>query len=208
MKLTNVLHVFLGVFLLCGITASAEVLTFDDLSDSGSGTPIASPYHGLNWTNFYVLNTPDFTTNFGPSGYANGTVSGPNVAFNGGGLSAMTMDPFNFNSAYFTGAWNDGLDITIVGKLGGVTEDITSFTVNTSGPTLETFNWTNIDELDFSSAGGTPHAGYNGAGTQFAMDNMTINENVATPEPRLLLFLIVGLACMVGVQRLRMAKNV
>lgn len=120
----------------------------------------------------------------------------------------MTMgSPFTFNSAYFTAAWNDGLTIDVTGKLGGVTEDATSFVVNTSGPTLETFNWTDIDELDFSSFGGVNH-GYTGNGTQFAMDNMTINGPVtATPEPRLLLFLIVGLACIVGVQRLNTAKN-
>jgi hypothetical protein len=205
MKLTNLLNVFLCVFLLCGITASAEVINFDDLTDNGSGTPITGVYHGLTWSNFYVLNTTLYPIN--PSGYQNGTVSAPNVAYNGFGDAAMTMGSvFDFNSAYFTAAWNDGLDITIVGKLGGVTEDTTTFTVDTSGPTLETFNWTNIDELDFSSAGGVNH-GYSGAGTQFALDDMTIN-GTTVPEPHLLLFLIVGLACMVGVQRWRLAKNV
>lgn len=205
MKLTNVLNVFLGAFLLCGITASAEVLTFDDLP--GTQGVIPNGYGGLNWSNFGYVDGPVVAPN---SGYNNAWVSCCNTAYNEFGTAAMTMDPFTFNSAYFTGAWNDGLNITIVGKLGGVTEDTTSFTVNTSGPTLETFNWSNIDELDFSSSGGTPNPSYApyGVGTQFAMDNMTINETTATPEPRLLLFLIVGLACMVGVHRFRLAKNV
>jgi hypothetical protein len=209
MKRTISLSAVLAVLMLGGRPAWATtVITFDDLSDGGGGTPISSPYQGLDWTNFGVLNTPDFTVNDGPNGYANGTVSGPNVAYNESGTAAMTTGtPFTFNSAYFTAAWNDGLTIDITGKLGGVTEDTTSFVVNTSGPTLETFNWTDIDELDFSSFGGVNH-GYNGLGTQFAMDNMTINgPTTATPEPHLLLFLIAGLSGIVAVQRWKTAKN-
>ena len=105
MKLTIVLSTVLTGMLLCAGRARAEVVTFDDLSDNGLGTPITGTYPGLTWTNFGVLNTTLFFLN--PSGYQNGTVSAPNVAFNEGGLSAMTMgSAFTFNSAYFTGAWN------------------------------------------------------------------------------------------------------
>ena len=78
----------------------AGVITFDDLSDNGFGTPIANGYQGLNWINFQVLNTPLFTLFFGPNGAANGTVSPNNIAFNGFGDLAelgvlVTLDLYN-----------------------------------------------------------------------------------------------------------------
>jgi hypothetical protein len=181
--------------------ARADVITFDDLS--ASEAPITGVYHGLTWTNFWVLNT----TSLGPSGYVNGTVSKPNVAFNAAGAPALTAgSAFTFNSAYFTGAWNDGLSITVVGKALGVTLDSITFVVGTSSPTLETFGWSGIDELDFSSGGGTPH-GYAGSGTQFAMDNMTINGSSAVPEPRLLLPLIAGFFGLISFHRFRLKRR-
>jgi len=59
---------------------AAMTIGFDDLTDASGGfggTPIASGYNGLTWTNWNVLNTADFTTNFGPSGATPGTVSAP-----------------------------------------------------------------------------------------------------------------------------------
>ena len=40
---------------------AATTITFDDLSDNGLGTAIADGYQGLNWANWFVLNTPLFT---------------------------------------------------------------------------------------------------------------------------------------------------
>src|SRR5277367_973405 len=63
--------------------AKAQVITFDDLTDSQHGTAITDGYNGFTWNNFYINNTtlrPDVE-----SGYKAGTVSSPNVAFNGSG---------------------------------------------------------------------------------------------------------------------------
>jgi hypothetical protein len=204
MKLSVLLSAVLAAIILCNGPARADVVTFDDLSDGGGGTPISSPYHGLNWTNFGVLNTVLYPN---PSGYKNGTVSAPNVAYNENGLPASISgtSPFTFNSAYFTAAWNDGLNVTVVGKLGGVAVlgDSTIFTVDTSGPTLETFDWTNVDEVDFSSIGGSQHPGFITPGFQFVMDNMTINEPVASaPEPS-----SVGMALLLGLGVLGAARR-
>ncbi len=48
-----------GVFALSAVGARATVITFDDLTDNGSGTPIADGYSGLDWSGIYVLNTVD-----------------------------------------------------------------------------------------------------------------------------------------------------
>ena len=117
--------------------AQAITLTFDDLS---SGTAVSNGYGGLStWYNFYALNTPTYQA----SGYVNGTVSSPNVLYDGGGGGAYVYNstPFTFNSAYFTAAWNNGLNVAVYGYDNGTLVDSMNFTVNTYGPTRETFNW-------------------------------------------------------------------
>ncbi len=59
-------------------TASAQLITFDDLTDNGVGTAINNGYAGLDWDNFKVIDTN--TKDFPPSGFVNGIVSGHNIA--------------------------------------------------------------------------------------------------------------------------------
>jgi hypothetical protein len=165
-----------------GGLAHADILTFDDISAPTHGAAIPNGYGGFNWDNFSVLDT----TSHEPSGYNNGVVSNPNVAFNSfGGGASLSGPSFAFDSAYFTAAWNDGLKVSITGYLSGVQVDQASFIINTSGPTLETFNWGNVDTLQFVSSGGTPHGYTSGVGEQFAMDNFTFDQasQAAAPLP-------------------------
>ena len=174
----------------CPRSAAATTITFDDLSDNGSGTRIANGYQGFSWTNWFVLNTPAFTLGSGPNGFAAGTVSPPNVAFNGFGDDAIFSDNvFTFNSVYLTAAWRDGLQVTMTGKLFGVTIDMVTLSLSATIPTLEIFNWAGIDEVDLSATGGTQDPAYSSDGTQVAMDNLTITTSVPTPEPSALAIL-------------------
>ena len=164
--------------------AAQTTITFDDLSDNGSGTPIANGYQGLNWSNFYVLNTNQFPV---PSGYQPGTVSGTNVAYNGGVPEAINSvtpgSTFTLNSGYFTAAWHDNLNLTVTALHNGLTVFSKSVTLSATAPTLVNFDFTGVDQVNFDSSGGTHHAGYGGDGTQFALDNLTINGPASTPEP-------------------------
>jgi hypothetical protein len=179
--------------------ATATTITFDDLTDTSGGfggTPIPNGYQGLNWTNWSVLNTGLFTTNFlggNPSGALPGTVSPPNVAYNltGGEAIFSSSTPFTFNSADLTALWNDNLQVTVTGLLDGVTKDTITLSPSATAAALETFNWANINEVDLLAVGGTPHAGYSGAGTQVLIDNLTVTP---TPEPSTLAILGAGLA--------------
>ncbi len=152
--------------------APATTLTFDDLAlSSTTGTVVPNGYGGLDWTNFFYLSELP-----SPSGYLNGMVSPPSVAVNGYGQQAsLSGFPFTFNSVYFTAAWNNGLDIQVLGYLDGVQVDSANFIVNTAGPTLENFNWQNVDTVTFTSSGGTQAPGFAGGGTQFVVDDFTFN---------------------------------
>ncbi len=175
--------------------ASATTITFDDLA---SASTIANGYNGLNWSNFGAYNGSDYAT----SGYVNGRVSGVNTAYNmyGSPASFSSATAFTLNSGYFTGAWNNGLVISVVGLVAGLQVYSDTFTVNANGPTLHTFDWTNLSGVTFSSAGGV-NAGLSSTGTQFALDNLTIN--AAVPEPATWAMMLVGFGMMGATMRYR-----
>ena len=196
--------VALGVSLcLMGLISdagAATLITFDDLSASG-GTPISNGYMGLDWDNFGALNTQTMVISGYPNGYANGVVSLNNVAFNYNSNPANFSDsstPFALNSLYLTAAWNDGLSVEIDGYHDGILLDTTTLTLDTSGPTLFTLDWSGLDEVLFTASGGTPNANFPGTGfggTWFALDNLqvTFDAPVATPLPPTLPLFASGL---------------
>jgi hypothetical protein len=188
--------------------ASAVVLTFDDLPDPGAGlSSVPNGYGGLNWSNMgYMDPAARIAGGTNVPGYLNGTVSQPDVAFNGGGTLAVVSDgTFTFNGAYLTGAWNDNLNVTVIGKLGAAQLYSQTVVVNTQTPTFFNFNYVGIDTLNFSSSGGTPHGFTGGSGTQFAMDNFTINN---VPEPSSVALLSVGAIGLAITARRRTRKRV
>jgi hypothetical protein len=189
-----------GLALACLLTLGgptrADLITFDDISTPGLNAPIPNGYHGLDWINFHVRNT----TLFLPSGFVNGTVSAPNVAYSGGGLPAIihSSTRFDLDSGYFTAAWNNGLHILATGWRHGHLLDFTTFTVNTSGPKFEDLDFHNVDTVVFFSWGGT-HGPFDGRGTEFVLDNLTVDGRLGTqnlPEPTSLALLGIGVAAM------------
>ncbi len=172
--------------------ASATTINFDDIATGN----IANGYAGMDWSNFSVHNALPQA-----SGYHNAPVSGSQTAFNpfGTPASMSSSTAFTLNDAYFTAAWRDGMNIHAVasGAGGSYTMD---FLVNTSAPNRIVFNWSNINSVTFSASGGIQHGGYSGAGTHFAVDNITIN---AVPEPETYAMMLAGLAGLAAVARRR-----
>lgn len=197
MKTKAVLGASLVAACVCAAAdrSSATTLTFDQpgLTVNGDPTPVAQGYGGLDWNRFYVV----AAANEG-GGFANGMESSPNVVYDGyNGIntaaSITSTQPFTLDSAYFTAAYDAGLSVTVTGmtETGQYSK---TFTVQESGntvPTLETFDWSGLLSVDFSSSFG----GKSGQFTQFVMDNMTITP---TPLPRAAWAGVVLLVCVGG----------
>lgn len=186
------MHILTAILLLCtAVTGNATVLDFEGFSNASR----LNVYGGLRWDNVYVLDT---TSNNLINGYRNGLVSGSNVAFNGFGMSASVSNGiFDFNGAYFTGVFNNGLTIDVQGWNNNQLLYDTSVVVDTIQPTYFNFDFQGINTIFFTSHGGTS-AGYPGSGTQFAMDNFTFNEPIPAPapvpEPCTMMLLGIGMA--------------
>jgi hypothetical protein len=165
------------------VIAQTEVIGFDDLPFKATGGyPIPNSYGGFQWQNFDYLNAVFSIVN--PSGYLNGMVSQDYVIYNVGGQPAQIIGgTFNLNSAYLTGAWNDGLQVEVQGFIGVTLVYDNTYTVNATGPTLINFNYLGVDEVNFISSGGSPHPGFTHNGTMVVLDNLNIT--MLSPLPTL-----------------------
>jgi hypothetical protein len=186
---------------------SQTVITFDDLSETASGSFIPDGYYGLNWSNLVGMNAFLYAGQFPfyTNGYYYGIVSPSNVAFNANGGIGEIDSPTNFNflSAYLTGAWNSNLNIEVQGFSGtNLVYDETKV-VGATSPTLCTFNYTGIDRLDFISSGGES-AFFPFSGNEFAMDNLTIE---FIPEPSSLMLTALGAVMLYAVVRRRRGRH-
>jgi PEP-CTERM motif len=208
-------------FVLCGLLsvalapvsplkASAETITFDDIP-TNSLTSVPSTYAGLSWQGFFVFNVEDAS---GPGeAYNSGVASPPNVAFNAACDAATqavadtcniaefsSSSPFTFGSTYLTGAYNNGLQVLVTGYLAGNVEDTELLTVYYSfGATLFNFDWEDLDQVSFESWGGTQIASGSGSGSNFTMDNLTVDLSTSqptgsVPEPSTFVSLAAALA--------------
>jgi hypothetical protein len=196
-------HIFRSVLLSAclGLAAHATVINFDSgQSDLSAITP---GYGGLNWSNFFARNSLSAPV----SGYVAGAVSPLFSAYNGGGTPASFSSGslFMLGGFYLTPAWNDGLNVSIIGKAGGSTlfsTDVVLIDIFT--PLAVSLNWAGIDTVEFRSSGGTLHPDLSGSGTHFALDDLTINETFGqVPEPSTWLLMGAGLAVLPLLRRKR-----
>jgi hypothetical protein len=196
-------------------TASAIIITFDDLPADHSGIPVPNGYEGFDWTNFLALTGTGYP--LPDTGYTNGIVSSPNVAVNANGDDA-TLTPaaptttFTLESGYFTSAYYNvppGLPVTVEGFLPGhiLPSDTMSFLVLTGSATLESFDWTGLSEVVFSSL--PPGLTSAGSQTQFVLDNLDVEPSPSVPEPAhaAVAIFFAALGAVALVRRLRAASR-
>ena len=131
-------------------------------------------------------------------------VSSNNVAFNASANTAtISGATFNLNSAYLTGAWNNGLQLRVEGYANGTKTYDNTYTINATGPTLIDFNYLGVDSVDFNSFGGTQNPGFTSSGEQFVMDNLSVT---LVPEPSAPALLVIGVSAFTMYWRDRRIK--
>jgi hypothetical protein len=180
--------------------ASAATITFDDITTGGFQV-VPNGYAGLTWNNFDIQNV----TKEGASGFTNSAVSGSYAAYNGNGnpASISSTQPFDLSSGFFTAGWVNGLLVHAVGTLASGDQVSHDFTINATGPINESFNWSNLVGVTFSSSGGTS-AGFVSTAPIFAVDNLTVT---AVPEPGRLALLLLGMPLVLALTKAKKATG-
>lgn len=196
MKKTHSL--LLSLFFSLGLCSAAQaaVITFDDLP-AAEADIIQEGYGGFHWGDNFMTSVAYIHKNTLPgTGFAKGVVSGNYAAFNNfATTSSISSNLFDFNGAYLTAAWNEGLFIEVTGFLDKLALFTTTVTVSTQQAQWFDFNFIGINQLSFRSWGGTASNPDEG-GEHFVMDNFTYNEsaNTQVPESSSLALLLLGAA--------------
>lgn len=187
-------------FGLIGAAATqAAVITFDDLPSVEFSEAISNGYQGFDWSWFSYIDKFAMPN----TGFEKGVVSGQHGAYNNFAATATTSGSlFDFNGAYLTGAWNNGLNIEVTGFLGGTVSHSKTVIVNTVKAQWFDFNFFGIDALSFRSYGGERNSQLDNDGEHFIVDNFTYNEprpatQVSEPSGLMLIglgIIILGLA--------------
>jgi hypothetical protein len=180
--------------LISNAATQAAVITFDDLPSVEFADVINNGYQGFTWNWFNYIDKFALPN----TGFEKGVVSGNHAAYNDFAATATTSgNLFDFNGAYLTGAWNDGLKIEVTGILGGVASYSKTVMVNTAHAQWFDFNFFEIDSLSFFAYGGTRNPNTDGEGEHFILDNFTYNEPhsvTQASEPSTLILLGLGIA--------------
>ncbi len=201
---TNSLLLSLLLSLGFGSIAStqAAVITFDDLP-AAEIDAIPDGYHGLNWGQSFLSNVAYIHKDTLPgTGFENGVVSGNYAAFNFlATTSIISGEIFDFNGAYLTAAWHDGLNIEVTGFLNNLATFTKTITVNTHHAQWFDFDFTGINSLSLRAWGSPSGNDF------FVIDNFTINESASVPESSPFILLLMGLTAIALGRRTTITKN-
>jgi hypothetical protein len=177
-----------GIFLLAAAahaqpTVVTNLITFDDLPDL---TGIPNGYAQLNWSGLETITAIQ-------DGYAVGVVSRPNAAFNPYGYDATvsSLTPFNFVSAYLTGAASQ-MQLEALGFAGNNLVYDQTYTLNDANSAFVTFNYAGVTQVSLLGTAGGP----------FVMDNLTVSSsaftNIAAPPPAVPTNAVPGVTNVLG----------
>ncbi len=173
------------LFLLASV-GFGDVITFNNAAVTGS--PIPNGYAGLDWNNFYTMNTLSQPITSSSTDALN---VGTSYAYNNGGGPAFFSSPatFTFTSAIMRPLEVESMELEVLGMLGDNIVDRALINLNTAGePVQQSFNWTGINSVRFIPAPGTDL----NAKFPFALEQIVINV-ASVPEPTSLMLLASGI---------------
>jgi hypothetical protein len=187
---TTTLLLALGTLALPAHAAPVAIQFDDVLPAPGQYQAIGKGYADLNWDNFYVINSG--AAGIMDSGYANGTVSGSNVAFNGGGKDAgfSRSSAFKLLSISLAKAWQAGV-VHFDGYVGDTLTYQLDVGLNTLAPAAVVFNWAGVSKVVFNSG--------NRQFQQLVLDDVRIDlaaPPLPVPEPEAYAMLLAGLGLL------------
>ncbi|UJR34490.1 hypothetical protein I4U23_021898 [Adineta vaga] len=159
---------------ICGY--GETLLTFDDLQFPFYGD-IPDGYQNFNWDNAGAIRIDALPV----SGYHTAVVSGTYALYNTNAfpmnMSRVNGSRFTLHSAALTAAWNDNLQLRVIGYRSNIVVANNTFTLQVFTVSNLTFHgYSALDTAVFSSSGGTnnPYV-LNFTGFQFAMDNLCLS---------------------------------
>lgn len=161
--------------------------TPSELGVAGASNLSGSGYGGFTWSGQAWAFRRDADQG---NGFSNGVRTGEQGAYNNaqGAFFLSRSESWTPESAWFTGAWNAGLVVTVTGTRDGVELDPVSFTLG--DPTqpqqvsLRALGLTDVTSIRLTSSGGIPF-GFpgSGAGQMFVMDDLSWSR-VEAPSSR------------------------
>lgn len=196
---------FASLFWVFGVTAHAATVTFEDFNLPGDPVAIPDGYQGFNWSFGSGINALNFALGYAGTGYEYGATSGTHVAYNKDGAAEAHIawagqGTFDLIQAHWSSAWLASHNVIFQGRNNGV--EVYSpmvLTLNNSGPTLQVFNWTGIDELVIFSGD---------LNSQWVMDDLQFMAAPisAVPEPSSMILFGCALPPIVFALRSRQQK--
>lgn len=159
------------MFLGCG--QNDTLITFDDLSTAAQ---IPAGYFNMTWDNTYLIIKTAFNMS---GGHHTATVSGNYSSYGQGGIP-MHMRTYNgslitLKSAAFAAAWNDNLQLEIVGYRSDSIIINRTFTLQVfEVQYLNFIGYSRLDEVSFKSFGDTVNVNISSpkGGYEFGMDDL------------------------------------
>jgi hypothetical protein len=157
-------------------------IKFDDLFSAADQVKvIPSIYRGLRWHHIWYIHKSYTVTNHPQSGYAAcfTASNGPHLAFFDREASISvknTNETFTFISVDVCAAWNDSLQLTIIGQRDSLQINIHKVKLGFGRPEHILLEWSNIDKIIFKSSGGimNTRSGASADNTQIGITQMKI----------------------------------
>ncbi len=178
------IHILLLAF---GIQAGATMLTCDNLSEADFAI-FEIGNEGHSWADIRYVNIP--LSEYREFGYENRSITRGYFAYNShSDLSLVGDELFDFNGAYLTETWRDGLALQISSFNSDSLLYHASIAADKDAVAWLKFDLLGLEQLLVNSFGGVEVESLEGNGIHFFLDNITISET-PVPEPTSSLLLL------------------